>query len=98
MRAKVTFARGDMTADHGRFDYGLAMDSLIYYGAPTSAPHAARPGPARTDGAVVFTVAPKTPFLMTFWTLGKLFPRADRSPGHGPTCLRRPCAAPPTAG
>jgi len=29
---------------------------------------------------VVFTVAPRTPFLMTFFTLGKAFPRADRSP------------------
>ena len=34
----------------------------------------------RTDQAVVFTVAPKTAFLMAFWTLGKLFPRTDRSP------------------
>lgn len=29
---RVTFASGDMTADHGRFDYIMAMDSLIYYG------------------------------------------------------------------
>jgi magnesium-protoporphyrin O-methyltransferase len=29
---------------------------------------------------VVFTVAPRTPFLMTFFTLGTAFPRADRSP------------------
>ncbi|MGB8814651.1 MAG: magnesium protoporphyrin IX methyltransferase [Paracoccaceae bacterium] len=76
---RVRFASGDMTADHGRFDYVLAMDSLIYYGTDdiTAALH--RLG-QRTDQAVVFTVAPKTAFLMTFWTMGKMFPRADRSP------------------
>ena len=76
---KVTFASGDMTADYGRFDFVLAMDSLIYYGTQdiTSALH--RLG-RNTAQAVVFTVAPRTPFLMTFWTLGKAFPRSDRSP------------------
>ena len=76
---KVTFASGDMTGDHGRFDHVVAMDSLIYYDteAITAALH--RLG-ARTDGSVIFTVAPRTAFLMTFWTLGKLFPRSDRSP------------------
>ena len=76
---RVTFASGDMTADHGRFDYVLAMDSLIYYGTQDITQALDRLG-ARTSEAVVFTVAPKTPFLMTFWTLGKAFPRADRSP------------------
>jgi magnesium-protoporphyrin O-methyltransferase len=76
---RVSFASGDMTADHGRFDFVLAMDSLIYYDTTdiTSALHRLA---ERTDQAVVFTVAPKTAFLMTFWTLGKMFPRADRSP------------------
>jgi magnesium-protoporphyrin O-methyltransferase len=76
---RVRFASGDMTADHGRFDYVLAMDSLIYYGT-TDITVALQKLAQRTDQAVVFTVAPKTPFLMTFWTMGKLFPRADRSP------------------
>ena len=77
--ARVTFASGDMTADHGRFDYVLAMDSLIYYGTTDITAALQRLG-ARTDQAVVFTVAPRTAFLMAFWTMGKLFPRADRSP------------------
>jgi magnesium-protoporphyrin O-methyltransferase len=77
--ARVTFASGDMTANHGRFDYVLAMDSLIYYGTRDITDALHRLG-SRTDQAVVFTVAPKTAFLMTFWTLGKAFPRADRSP------------------
>jgi len=77
---RVTFAAGDMTAaDHGSFDYVMAMDSLIYYGPTDIAASLDRLG-ARTRQAVVFTVAPKTPFLMAFWTLGKVFPRADRSP------------------
>ncbi len=77
--ARVRFASGDMTADHGRFDFVLAMDSLIYYGTRDITDALHRLG-ERTDQAVVFTVAPKTAFLMTFWTLGKAFPRADRSP------------------
>ena len=76
---RVTFVADDMTADYGQFDYVLAMDSLIYYDTPDITQALARLG-ARTTQAVVFTVAPKTPFLMTFWTLGKMFPRADRSP------------------
>ncbi len=76
---RVTFASGDMTADHGTFDYVLAMDSLIYYGTADITRALTRLG-SRTAQAVVFTVAPKTPFLMAFWTLGKAFPRADRSP------------------
>ena len=76
---KVTFASGDMTADHGRFDYVLAMDSLIYYNTQDISGALDRLG-QNTDQAVVFTVAPRTPFLMTFWTMGKLFPRSDRSP------------------
>lgn len=76
---KVTFASGDMTADHGRFDFVVAMDSLIYYDTADITAALARLG-AKTERAVVFTVAPRTPFLMTFWTMGKLFPRADRSP------------------
>ena len=77
--AQVSFASGDMTADHGRFDHVIAMDSLIYYGTDDIAAALDRLG-RRTRDAVVFTVAPRTPFLMTFWSLGKLFPRADRSP------------------
>ncbi len=77
---RVTFAAGDMTdAAHGRFDFVLAMDSLIYYAAPDIGGILNRLG-QRTRGGIIFTVAPKTPFLMAFFTLGKLFPRADRSP------------------
>jgi magnesium-protoporphyrin O-methyltransferase len=88
---RVSFASGDMTADHGRFDYVIAMDSLIYYGTTDITAALDRLG-SRTEKAVVFTVAPKTAFLMTFWSMGKLFPRADRSPimvPHAFTTLNR---------
>ena len=76
----VDFHAGDMSDPAlGHFDFALAMDSLIYYGTRDITDALARLG-ERTRAAVVFTVAPKTPFLMTFWTMGKLFPRADRSP------------------
>jgi magnesium-protoporphyrin O-methyltransferase len=86
---RVRFASGDMLADdHGAFDYVLAMDSMIYYSVPDIAQALDRLG-ERTDQAVIFTVAPRTPFLMTFWSLGKLFPRADRSPTMIPHAFDR---------
>lgn len=84
---RVRFASGDMTADHGQFDYVLAMDSLIYYGTADITSALQRLG-SRTHQAVVFTVAPRTPFLMTFWTMGKMFPRKDRSPIMVPHAYR----------
>ncbi len=80
LRPRVTFAAGDMTDPaHGRFDYVLAMDSLIYYSTPDIAAALHKIG-SRTAQSIVFTVAPRTPFLMAFFGMGKLFPRADRSP------------------
>lgn len=76
---KVTFASGDMTANYGKFDYVLAMDSLIYYGTEDITRALERLG-RNTRRAVVFTVAPRTAFLMIFWTMGKVFPQSDRSP------------------
>ncbi len=77
--SRVRFASGDMTADYGQQDYVIAMDSLIYYDTQdiTDALHLLA---SRTREAVVFTVAPRTPFLMAFWGMGKLFPKSDRSP------------------
>lgn len=79
-RARVRFVAGDMLGDRiGSHDFALAMDSLIYYARPDLA--AALHGLSdRTREAVVFTVAPRTAFLMAFWGMGKVFPRSDRSP------------------
>lgn len=87
LRPQVQFHAGDMTdAAHGQFDFVLAMDSLIYYRAPDIGGILDRLG-ARTAQSIVFTVAPRTPFLMAFFGMGKLFPRSDRSPVMIPHAL-----------
>ena len=88
LKPRVTFTSGDMlAAELGEFDHVMAMDSMIYYTAPDlgraianlsqRAPH------------IVFTVAPRTPFLMAFFGVGKLFPRSDRSPTMIPHAPKR---------
>lgn len=88
---RIRFEAGDMLADDfGRFDFVVAMDSLIYYG-PRDIRRALVRLAARSDH-VVYTVAPKTPLLMAMWYAGKVFPRSDRSPvmvPHGPSQLAR---------
>jgi hypothetical protein len=80
LQSQVEFRAGDLLSpDLGSFDHVLAMDSMIYYEAPDLGRALAQLCP-RVSGKVVFTVAPRTAFLMAFWGLGKLFPRSDRSP------------------
>jgi magnesium-protoporphyrin O-methyltransferase len=77
---QVDFQAGDLSDPAlGRFDFVLAMDSLIYY-RDADIGRVIDNLSQRTAQSIVFTVAPRTPFLMAFWTLGKLFPRSDRSP------------------
>lgn len=79
VRDRVRFHAGDLSdASLGRFDHVLAMDSLIYYRAPDLAALIGRLSDRAP--AITFTVAPKTALLMAMWTLGKVFPRSDRSP------------------
>ena len=90
LQHKVTFSSGDMlSADLGTIDHVIAMDSLIYY-TEADIRNALSSLGERTSGSVVFTVAPRTPLLMTMWYAGKAFPRSDRSPimiPHGPDRL-----------
>ena len=77
---RISFVAGDMLDEaHGRFDYVMAMDSLIHYAASDIGRALARLAP-RTGSAIVFTIAPRTPFLSAMWIAGKAFPRSDRSP------------------
>ncbi|WP_414898680.1 magnesium protoporphyrin IX methyltransferase [Rhodovulum sp. YEN HP10] len=77
---QITFVAGDMLGERlGRFDYVMAMDSLIHYQARDIAEALGKLAP-RTRGKIVFTVAPKTPLLSVMHVTGKLFPRSDRSP------------------
>lgn len=77
---RIDWVAGDMLdATRGCFDHAVAMDSMIYYSAPDIAGLLGR-AMARVAGKFVFTLPPRTPALMAMWRLGKLFPRADRSP------------------
>lgn len=89
LASQVRFAAGDMLDPaHGTFDAVFAMDSLIYY-THGDLVDALKALSDRTAEKIVFTVAPRTPFLMTFFGLGKLFPRSDRSPTMVPQCPDR---------
>jgi magnesium-protoporphyrin O-methyltransferase len=81
---QLSFAVGDMLDPAlGRFDYVVAMDSLIHYEGPDIARTLAALT-RRTRAGVLFTVAPRTPALTVMHALGKLFPRGDRSPAIAP--------------
>lgn len=89
LRDRISYRAGDMLdAGLGQFDHVIAMDSLIYYQASDIGKALVALGPR--VGSVVFTVAPRTPFLMLFYAIGKMFPRSDRSPvmiPHDPASL-----------
>jgi magnesium-protoporphyrin O-methyltransferase len=82
--ARIDFRVGDMLDPWlGRFDHVVAMDSLIHYNGPDIARALAELG-LRTDGSIVFTVAPRTALLTLMHAAGKLFPKADRAPAIVP--------------
>ncbi|PKQ11599.1 MAG: magnesium protoporphyrin IX methyltransferase [Alphaproteobacteria bacterium HGW-Alphaproteobacteria-1] len=88
-KKQVSFHSGDMLDPAlGRFDFTVAMDSLIYY-AEADLARALDGLAARSARGVVFTVAPRTPLLMAMWRAGRLFPRADRSPTMVPHSAQR---------
>ena len=85
---KIDFSVGDMTdASLGRFDYAVAMDSLIHYREADMA-RAAASLAARATKGVLFTVAPRTPLLTIMHAAGRLFPRGDRAPAIEPVSPR----------
>lgn len=90
----IDFVAGDMSDPAlGRFDFTLAMDSLIYYRDADIGRVIGNLG-QRTSQSIVFTVAPRTTLLMAMWHTGKLFPRSDRSPTmvpHDAARLSRHC-------
>ena len=77
---------------------GVAMDSLIHYRAHDVVAALSRLA-ERTRQSIVFTAAPRTPATMAMLTMGKLFPRGDRSPAIEPIApaeLRRLMAVDPS--
>jgi magnesium-protoporphyrin O-methyltransferase len=83
-RGHIEFTSGDMSdVAHGRFDHVVAMDSLIHYRTPDALKVLATLAP-RVSSSMLFTFAPASPLLMAMFTVGKLFPRGDRSPAIVP--------------
>lgn len=80
----IDFRSGDMLDRKlGRFDFVVAMDSLIHYRSEDICRITA--GLAdRTSEALLFTFAPKTPALAAMHAVGRLFPRGDRAPAIEP--------------
>ena len=86
---KISFHVGDLCSeDLGKFDYIVAMDSLIYYSLPDLT-RILTELKQRTDREIIFTVAPRTKLLQAMWYLGKLAPRGDKSPVMEPQCIRK---------
>jgi magnesium-protoporphyrin O-methyltransferase len=89
--SRIRFSAGDMLDPAlGRFDYVVAMDSIIHY-RPEDTFAAIAQLAARCDRAMLFTFAPRTPLLSTALAVGKILPRGDRSPAIVPqseTALR----------
>jgi magnesium-protoporphyrin O-methyltransferase len=78
--ARLHFHVGDfLDPTLGRFDHVVAMDSLIHYdGVDVLRTLSALA--ERTTGSMLFTFAPRTALLSLMHTVGKAFPRGDRSP------------------
>jgi magnesium-protoporphyrin O-methyltransferase len=75
---------GDMLSPGlGRFDYAVAMDSLIHY-RPQDVVRALSRLAGRTARSVLFTFAPRSPALAAMHAVGRIFPRSDRAPGIVP--------------
>jgi len=84
----IDFRSGDMSDPAlGEFDHVVAMDSLIHYRAE-DAVQVLQGWARRTRGSLLFTFAPSSPLLVTMHAVGKLFPRADRSPAIEPVAER----------
>ena len=71
----------------GRFDWVVAMDSVIHYQADDLAEMVARLC-ARAERGMAFTFAPRTPLLTMMHAVGKVFPRSNRAPAIEPISER----------
>ncbi len=80
----IDFRVGDMLdPELGVFDHVVSMDALIHY-EKDDAVRALAALAGRTGSSIVFTFAPRTPLLGAMHSVGKLFPRSDRSPAIHP--------------
>jgi magnesium-protoporphyrin O-methyltransferase len=84
----------------GRFDWVVAMDSIIHYRPADMAAMVERLAERAARGVAV-TFAPRTPLLALMRLVGQAFPRGDRSPDLEPVAeatLRALLAARPGLG
>jgi magnesium-protoporphyrin O-methyltransferase len=80
----IEYRSGDMLDDAlGEFDHVVAMDSVIHYDTADIA-RAIQRLATRTRHSVLFTIAPSSPLLSVMHSVGRLFPRSDRSPALTP--------------
>lgn len=85
----VRLLSGDMLDPAlGKFEHLVAMDSLIHY-APEQAVNALLALAPRIGTSMVFTFAPGNLPLRAMIAIGRLFPRADRSPSIVPVAPER---------
>jgi magnesium-protoporphyrin O-methyltransferase len=94
----IQFHVGDMLDPAlGRFDYAVAMDSLIHYKSADMVAMLGRLS-ANVERGIIFTFAPRTPALTLMHAVGRFFPRQDQAPAIEPVDageLRRHIAAEP---
>jgi magnesium-protoporphyrin O-methyltransferase len=87
-QGSATFVVGDMLDPHlGRFDYVVAMDSLVHYDGADIARTIASLA-ARTRSSIAFTIAPRTFALSVMHAAGRLFPVRHRAPAIVPISPR----------
>jgi magnesium-protoporphyrin O-methyltransferase len=78
--SRIDLRSGDMLDESlGKFDYVVAMDSIIHYEVHDAVRALSRLA-TRTSGSILFTFAPRTPILAAMISLGRLLPRADKAP------------------
>ena len=85
----IEFRAGDMLDPKlGKFDFVVAMDSLIHY-RPADTCRIMADLATRTNDALLMTFAPKTPALALMHAVGRLFPRGDRAPAIEPVAEQK---------
>lgn len=80
----IDFRVGDMLDPAwGRFEYVVAMDSLIHYSTPDIV-RALIVFSDRTERSILLTFAPSTAAFELMHFVGRLFPKGDRAPAIEP--------------
>ena len=85
----IRFLAGDMLDPNlGRFDFVVAMDSLIHY-RPEDVARIVVGLTARSSQSMLMTYAPRTPALAVMHAVGRAFPRGNRAPAIEPVTEQR---------